>query len=122
MRFLNGFTPRVILVTTHTLSAMVPGRANADNRATLRKAVRLEARVRDRGASRFTVQLLDLSMTGFRGETAFTLRPGSLVWITLPGLQGLEATIAWQRGEYVGGAFRQPLHAAVFEHIVELGR
>ncbi len=88
----------------------------------LRKAVKLDARVRDRSATRFAIQIVDLSMTGFRGNTVFTLRPGSLVWITLPGLQGLEATIAWQRGEEVGGAFRQPLHAAVFEHIVEMGR
>lgn len=109
-------------MTTQILGARGSIRTNADNRATLRKAVRLDARVRDRGASRFSIRILDLSMTGFRAETAFTLRAGSLVWITLPGLQGLEATIAWQQGEHVGGAFRQPLHAAVFEHIVELGR
>ena len=107
---------------TSTLAAQVPTGQGADNRATLRKAVRLDARVRDRSQSRFKIRIMDLSMTGFRAETAFTLRPGSLVWITLPGLQGLEATIAWQRGEHIGAAFRQPLHPAVFEHIVELGR
>lgn len=97
--------------------------ANAgDNRATLRKAVGLDARVRDRNASRFAIRVLDLSRTGFRGETAYSIRPGSIIWITLPGLQSLEATIAWQRGEYIGAAFRQPIHPAVFEHIVELGR
>lgn len=107
---------------TQLLASRVPRAATGDNRATLRKAVKLDARVRDRTQSRFAIRILDLSMTGFRGETAFTLRPGSTVWITLPGLQGLEATIAWQRGEQVGAAFRQPLHPAVFEHIVELGR
>ena len=107
---------------TRLLSQAVPTGQADDNRATLRKAVQLDARVRDRGASRFAIRIVDLSMTGFRAETVFTLRPGSVVWLTLPGLQGLEATIAWQRGEHVGAAFRQPLHAAVFEHIVELGR
>lgn len=107
---------------TRLLSQRVPAATSGDNRATLRRAVKLDARVRDRSASRFKIQIVDLSMTGFRAETVFTLRPGSVVWITLPGLQGLEATIAWQRGEHVGAAFRQPLHAAVFEHIVDLGR
>ncbi len=93
-----------------------------DSRATLRKAVKLDARVRDRGAMRFAIRVIDLSTTGFRGETAFTVRPGTFVWITLPGMQGLEAEIAWQRGDQIGGAFRQPLHPAVFEHIVELGK
>ena len=87
---------------TAVRNARVPVAATGDNRAMLRKALR--------------------SRTGFRAETAFSLRAGTTVWITLPGLQGLEAEIAWQRGEHIGAAFRQPLHAAVFEHIVELGR
>lgn len=106
---------------TKSLSLLVPSRAS-DNRATLRKSVALDARVRDRSASRFAIRIVDLSMTGFRAETIFNLRAGTIVWITLPGLQGLEAEIAWRRGDHVGGAFRQPLHAAVFEHIVEMGR
>lgn len=109
-------------MTTATSDSRVPAAATGDNRSTLRRAVRLDARVRDRGAARFAIRVLDLSMTGFRAETAFTIRPGSLVWITLPGLQGLEAEIAWQRGDHIGAAFRTPLHAAVFEHIVELSR
>lgn len=105
-----------------TLATRVPVAQPSDNRATLRRDVRLDARVRDRNASRFSVRVVDLSRTGFRGETAFTIRPGSTIWITLPGLQSLEAQVAWQRGEHIGAAFRQPLHPAVFEHIVELGR
>lgn len=101
-------------------NACVPA-LGADNRSTLRKAVKLDARARDRGASRFAIRVVDLSMTGFRAETVFTLRPGTIVWLTLPGLQSLEAEIAWQRGEHIGAAFRQPLHAAVFDHMVRLG-
>ncbi|WP_326523316.1 PilZ domain-containing protein [Sphingomonas sp.] len=88
----------------------------------LRRAVLLDARVRDRSAARFSIRVVDLSMTGFRAETAFGVRPGTLIWITLPGLQGLEAEVAWHRGEYIGAAFRQPLHPAVFDHIVSLTR
>lgn len=105
-----------------TLASRVPAATAGDKRATLRRAVRLDARVRDRNAARFAIRVVDLSRTGLRAETASTIRPGSLIWITLPGLQSLEAEVAWQRGEHIGAAFRQPLHPAVFEHIVELGR
>jgi len=87
----------------------------------MREPVKLRATLREGGAVRFEITVIDLSSTGFRGETFHHLRPGALVWITLPGLSGLEAEIAWQRGEYFGCRFRQPLHPAVFEHIVALG-
>jgi hypothetical protein len=95
---------------------------SGENRAALRRPVKLSARLRDRGARPFAIILADLSPTGFRAEVAFTLKLGTLVWITLPGLSGLEAEIAWQRGAQIGGKFRQPLHSAVFEHICEMGR
>lgn len=108
---------------TATRDTLIPPANRAgDHRSALRKSVRLDARVRDKGATRFSIRVVDLSPTGFRAETAFTLKPGATIWITLPGLQSLEATVAWQRGEQVGAAFRQPLYGAVFEHIVELGR
>lgn len=91
-----------------------------DNRCALRRAVKLRARLRDRSAARFEIAVIDLSLTGFRAETVNRLRPGTLVWITLPGFAGLEAEVAWQTNEHVGCAFLQPLHPAVFEHIVEL--
>lgn len=94
----------------------------ADTRATQRLATKLDARLRDRSGPRGIVRVLDLSLTGFRAETTSNLRPGTLVWVTLPGMQGLEATIAWQRGANIGAAFVRPLHAAVFDHIVQLAR
>lgn len=91
-----------------------------DGRRALRKAVGLRARLRERGANKFTVDVVDLSTTGFRCETSFTLYVGHVVWLTLPGLSGLEATVAWKRGFRYGFAFDQPLHPAVFDHIVRL--
>lgn len=93
-----------------------------DTRATMRLPTKLDAKLRDRSGTRCNVRVVDLSLTGFRAETLSTLHPGTTVWVTLPGLQGLEATIAWQRGEHIGAAFVRPLHAAVFDHIVRLAR
>ena len=94
--------------------------SGGDSRRALRKAVRLTAQLRDRGTTRFAIDVIDLSTTGFRAETSFTLYEGSTVWLTLPGLAGLEARVAWREGVRYGCAFAQPLHQAVFDHIVAL--
>ncbi|HWK34998.1 PilZ domain-containing protein [Sphingomonas sp.] len=91
-------------------------------RATLRKPVRFKARLREGAAVRFDILVHDLSITGLRGETALHLRVGATVWVTLPGLSGLETVVVWRRGDQFGARFVQPLHPAVFEHIVEAGR
>lgn len=91
-----------------------------ENRRALRKPVRLRARIRERGASKFMIDVVDLSTTGFRCETSFTLYPGHSVWLTLPGLSGLEAKVAWRRGYLYGFSFTRSLHPAVFDHIVAL--
>ena len=95
---------------------------NDDGRDALRASVHIDARVRDRQGARFTITVLDLSQSGFRGDTAFTLRPGTTIWLTMPGLSSLEAEVAWQRGAEFGAKFRTPLYPAVFHHIVSLSR
>ena len=96
--------------------------APGDNRATLRRPVTFKARVRDRGTARFEITVVDLSLTGLRGETLFTLTPDTSIWIMLPGLSSLEAKVAWQSRDQFGARFAQALHPAVFEHIAALGR
>lgn len=92
-----------------------------ENRLALRKAVKMRAHLRDRGTTRFEIEVVDLSTTGFRAQTSFTLWPGTTVWLTLPGLAGLEAVVAWRDKYRYGCAFTKPLHPAVFDHIVALG-
>ena len=83
----------------------------------------MAARVRDRHGNKYSVSLLDLSVTGFRAEAHYALDPGQIVWLTIPGMQGLEANIAWRRGRVIGCSFRHPLYPAVLDHIVKtLGR
>jgi len=92
-----------------------------DARQALRRSVKMRAHLRDRGQTRFEIEVTDLSMSGFRAETSFTLWPGTIVWLTLPGLAGLEAVVAWRDKFKYGCAFAKPLHPAVFDHIVALG-
>jgi len=64
------------------------------------------------------VRLEDISQSGFRiawlpGAT--TLKP---LRIRIPGLQMLTAAIRWQQGKALGCEFVEPLHVAVFQHIL----
>lgn len=94
---------------------------NSEERRALRKPVQFDAQLRDRGATKFAVRVIDISTTGFRAECDFRLHEGTLVWLTLPGMAGLEAHVAWRDGNFLYGfVFAQPLHEAVFDHIVTL--
>ncbi|WP_413060608.1 PilZ domain-containing protein [Sphingomonas carotinifaciens] len=95
--------------------------AGQELRQSLRRKVKMRAHLRDKGQTRFGIDVVDLSQQGFRAETSFTLWPGTVVWLTLPGLAPLEAVVAWRDKFKYGCAFAKPLHPAVFEHIVGLG-
>lgn len=85
----------------------------------MRLHVRLSAGLREPGTSqKFDVTIIDLSMTGFRCETSFNLRVGQLVFVTIPSLGALEATVMRRTGFVYGCQFERPLHNAVFDHIV----
>ena len=90
-----------------------------DHRRQERVSVAMTARLRDRYSNRYDIHLLDLSVTGFRAEAHYALDAGQIVWLAIPGMQGLEATIAWRRGTEIGCSFRQPLYAPVLDHIVK---
>jgi PilZ domain len=90
----------------------------SEHRRTMRLDVRFNAGLREPGSSqKFEVEVIDLSMTGFRFETSFTIRPGSKVFVTIPGMSTLDATVHWGRGFIYGAQFDQPLYAGVFDMI-----
>ena len=89
-----------------------------EHRRTMRLDVCFNAGLREPGsAHKFEVDVIDLSMTGFRFETSFTIKPGSMVFVTIPGMSTLEATVHWSRGFIYGAQFDHPLHTAVFDLI-----
>lgn len=91
---------------------------SGEHRRTLRLDVRFVAGLREPGSSqKFEVEVIDLSMTGFRFETSFTLKQGQKVFVTIPGVNTLEATVAWGRGYIYGAQFERSLYGAVFDHI-----
>lgn len=85
-----------------------------------RIAVRMQASLREPSFSKFDVMVSDLSTDGFRCETHYRITPGTVVWLTIPGLSALESRVVWANGKAYGCAFTQPLHVAVMEHVARM--
>lgn len=91
--------------------------AHARTEARLSVHVR-NAKFRETGTSGTGVTVDDLSAKGFRTEWPYTLREGDRVWLTLPGLEAKCAQVRWVRGYTIGCEFDEPIHAAVFDHLM----
>jgi hypothetical protein len=89
-----------------------------DGRRAARAEVVLGAGLRQRGAHAVTVQILDLSITGFRAATHLELERGTDLWLKLPGLESLHSRVVWMKGHLLGCEFVRPLHPAVLDMIV----
>ncbi len=75
------------------------------------------ASLREFGATKFSIDVRDLSISGFRCDTSFTLKTGGRVWLTIPGIEPLEAQVMWRDQFQYGFAFTSPLHPAVLDHV-----
>lgn len=83
-----------------------------------RAEVTLLCEVRQGVAPWKMARLDDISQAGFRIAWLPDARPAVPLRIRIPGLQMLTAHIRWQQDKAVGCEFAEPLHVAVFEHIV----
>ncbi len=84
-----------------------------------RDAVAIYADIREHGAGKYKVHIIDLSQSGFRIKTSSVLRDDRSLFLTIPGYAPLEARVAWHRGNEYGCRFLSPLHEAIYEHIVK---
>lgn len=112
----TGFTVAGELSTAPECNA-TPTSAPSGRRAE-RVHIEMGAALRQRGASGVSVQILDLSIDGFRVATHLDLFEGSDVWLRLGGLEACHAKVVWTAGHFVGCRFTRPLHPAVLDMIV----
>ncbi|HEY0112226.1 MAG TPA: PilZ domain-containing protein [Allosphingosinicella sp.] len=91
---------------------------DCEGRRAERQEVALGAGLRQRGAHAVSVQILDLSVTGFRAATHLQMMTGSDIWLKLPGLESLHARVVWMNGHIMGCEFVRPLHPAVLAMVV----
>ena len=93
----------------------VPSRR--DHRSAERRVVGIAALLREAGGTKWNVDLQDLSMTGFRFESLYSIAVGARVFLTIPTFAPLEAEVAWRSNTGFGCRFAVPLHPAVFDTI-----
>lgn len=101
-----------------SFTAQLSTAPDEDGRRAARAEVVLGAGLRQRGAHAVTVQVLDLSVTGFRAATHLELEKGTDLWLKLPGLESLHSRVIWMKGHLLGCEFVRPLHPAVLDMIV----
>lgn len=72
-----------------------------------------------RGVLRAKVALSELTCRSARIDSMEALKPGMMVWITLPGLEARPATVDWTSGFTAWLRFDAPLHPAVLDAILD---
>lgn len=76
------------------------------------------AQLRASGARAFQTVVNDLSLSGF-SATAITRRlPGTVRWLTLPGLDSLPAEVVWWENNLCGCAINSLLSPIVHDNIL----
>jgi hypothetical protein len=83
-----------------------------------RESVTLLCEVRQGTRPWQTARMDDISRTGFRIAWLPGAAPEQPLRIRIPGIRMLSAQIRWQQGKAVGCEFTEPLHIAVFEHLI----
>ena len=84
-----------------------------------RAEVTLMCEVRQGTQRWHVVRLNDISPSGFQIAWLPERKRDLPLRIRIPGLAMLTAEIRWERDKAVGCEFAEPLHVAVFEHIVK---
>ena len=80
-----------------------------DRRRTARRAVELDAKVRELGSEGSEARLINISDTGFMAESSGNFEVGSRVWLMLPGRDRASAIIRWTAGDRLGAEFSEPV-------------
>ncbi len=80
--------------------------------------VEIRANLREIGKGRHKVNIVDLSRSGFRFWSPTLIMKERPVALTIPTFAALEAKIAWNSRDFYGAEFLQPLHEAIFDHIL----
>lgn len=83
-----------------------------------RGAVSISAEIREAGAGKQLVSVIDLSRSGFRMHCIFLILKDRTVYLTMPGFESMEARIAWHEDDYYGCEFKTRLHEAIYDHVI----
>ena len=74
-----------------------------------RLPVRIEAKMRELGASGVDAEVLNISESGFMATADGHFEVGSRIWLMLPGRERANAVVKWTAGGRLGAEFAEPI-------------
>jgi hypothetical protein len=86
-----------------------------------RAPVSLDAKLGRGGLDRTLCRVTDLSREGARISSYSALKKDSVIWLTLPGVGQVAATIRWADDFQAGCQFNEPLPEHLYDALVEAG-
>lgn len=92
--------------------------AAQEDRCAVRVRVSIPGSLRPSGARGFQTVVHDLSLSGFSAAAVNRMQPGALCWLTLPGLEALQAEVVWWNNSLVGCAFSQLLSPIILDNVL----
>ena len=92
--------------------------AAQEDRCTPREAIAIPATLRPSAARGFQTELRDISIAGFSAVSVVRMAPGTVCWLSLPGLAPQQCEVAWWADSMVGCAFTQLLSPFVLEALL----
>lgn len=102
--------------TVDPLPAMDYAIASEEDRCAPRHQLSMPAKMRFSCSSSFPVKVTNMSLAGFACDALLQAHPGTLCWLTLPGLGALEAEVVRHDHDGIGCAFKNLLNPAVLNH------
>ncbi len=93
-------------------------RAAQEDRCGPRTRLAIPSQLRASGGRGFRTFVQDLSISGFSAAAINRMHPGQLCWLTMPGLESLQAQVVWWQDCTVGCAFAELLSPIVHDAII----
>lgn len=92
--------------------------AAQEDRSAPRTRIVIPAQLRASGMRAFQTTVNDLSLSGFSATAITRMYPGSVCWLTLPGLESLQAEVIWWENGMAGCAFVNLLSPIVHDNLL----
>ncbi|MGY6552009.1 MAG: PilZ domain-containing protein [Erythrobacter sp.] len=93
--------------------------AAQEDRCGARTKLMIPATLRASGGRAIQSVVHDLSISGFSAASISRMHEGQLCWLTLPGLEALQAQVVWWDNCIVGCAFSELLSPIVHDNILQ---
>jgi hypothetical protein len=93
--------------------------AAQEDRSAPRVKTLIPGMLRPSGSKGYQTVIHDLSLSGFSAMAINRLHPGTRCWLTLPGLESMQAEVVWWEEGMVGCAFSSLLSQIVHDAMIE---